>query len=281
MRGAAHRLLGHLYDFLPGEMTAPDDALAPLDRWLLDELDALTTRVTTALEALEMHHAAHALVDFCGAVTARYLPAARGRLFAAAADEPGRRAAQTACYTVVERLARLLAPLLSFTAEEIWRHLPAAVRPASPQLAAWPVAAPARLTATEAERWALTWAARRTAQAAVQVAKAAEWISSPSTAKVTLYLAGKYQRLLELSPDILATVCGVAAITTAPGDDAPGDAIRSRDGNLAAMATPAPGARCPRCRQWRVPGGDIVYPALCAPCAATLAAIDMPPAAAA
>lgn len=273
VRGTVHRLLGQLPDFLPGEMTVPDDALHPLDRWLLDALDTLTAQVTAALEAVQPHRAAHAIVEFCRLASARYLPAARGRLYAAPVDDLDRRSAQTACYGVVETLARLLAPLLSFTAEDIWAHLPAAVRPASPQLAPWPVATPARLSPAEADVWARAWTARQTVLAAARAARAVGQVSTPDSIKVTIFLAGEYQRLRELTPEILADVCGVAKIETAPADDAPADAARSRDGGVAATAVPAPGARCPRCRRWRPPSGHAIYAELCAPCADIIAAI--------
>lgn len=281
VRAAAHNLLGHLFDFLPAEMTMAPDMLEEVDRWVLGRLRRLIARVTEAFTAYRVHQAAHAIVDFCAELTARYLPAARDRLRLSAPDDPARRAAQTACYTVVETLARLLAPLVSFTAEEIWRHLPSAARPVSPQLAAWPVADPAWEDAELAARWERVWVVRRAAHAALAAARRDGWISSPETAKVTCYLAGEYQDLLELTPETLARVLGVAEIAFATADDVPAPTTNNRGSVPVVSVAPASGFRCPRCGHRRLLGDDAAYPELCAPCAGVVNAVALPPAAAA
>ncbi|HOF88797.1 MAG TPA: class I tRNA ligase family protein, partial [Armatimonadota bacterium] len=264
LRAAARSLLGHLYDFLPDSMLLPETALEDADRWALGQVRALVAQATAAFEGYRPHQAAHALVAFCAALTARYLPLAHDRLLLAAPDAPTRRAAQTTCYLMAETLARLLAPLLSFTAEELWRCLPPATgRPASPQLAPWPTMAAAPDDAERRARWALVWAARRV----VREALAAATMAAPRRGKVILYLAGEFRRLLEIMPETLAAAFGVAEVACASGDDAPDEAVRGRDGGLAVTAAPAAATRCPRCRHWRPVGGDAAFPDLCAACA--------------
>jgi isoleucyl-tRNA synthetase len=266
LRGTARILLGHLADFHPATMAVPLEALTPIDRWALDRLHAAVTTVTDALDAGLVHRAMQALLACCADLSAAYLPVVHDNLITAAADDPARRATQTTCYILVETLARLLAPLASFTAEEIWRHLPAEVRPPSPLLADWPVADPAWANATLAAAWAAVRVMRAPVHAAVLLARATGTISRAKEAKVLLPIAGELTEAMELFGQHFSRLCGVADIVPAPE----GTAI---------TVTRSAGAVCPRCRHCRPVGSVPAWPTLCAECAGTVGTLRLHPAA--
>src|SRR5467141_1343465 len=96
-----------------------------IDRWALSELDAVIEKVRAAYEAYEFHTVYHTLYDLCTVtLSARYFDILKDRLYTFAPRNPARRSAQTALYRIVDALARMLAPILVFTADEIWENLP-------------------------------------------------------------------------------------------------------------------------------------------------------------
>src|SRR5207244_11508821 len=127
-----------------------------LERWALHQTHALATRCLAGYEDFEFHLVFHALNNFCSVdLSAFYLDVRKDRLYCERAGGPERRATQTVLPAILDVLGRLIAPVLSFTAEDVWRFMPGAGRPDSafpaglgPPPAAWPPpAAGARLGA--------------------------------------------------------------------------------------------------------------------------------------
>lgn len=126
IRNTARFILSNLYDFNP-DMNKVDYAdLRTIDKWILFSLDqSAFAPVENAYEGFEFHKAYKAIYDFCNEkLSMYYLDMIKGRLYTFAANSKERKAAQTAIYEVLNVLVRLMAPLLTFTAEEIWEHLP-------------------------------------------------------------------------------------------------------------------------------------------------------------
>lgn len=267
IRNTVRFLLGNLFDFDPA-LAVPVDELDRLDRWALHRLNVIIRQVTQAFDAMTFHHAMHVLHDFCTAeLSAWYLDISKDRLYNMRPDAPERRSAQTAMYEIVETVARLLAPVMSFTAEEIWQALPEAERPLSVQLAAWPVPVAAWDDLQLAAQMADVLAIRDVVNAALTAARGHKQIGQPTSTKVTIYSAGKTLALLESWEDVLGTYLHVAAANTAPLDVAPADAYRGTWPHLAVSLEPAAGAACARCRQWRMLGTTPMHPSLCQRCA--------------
>ena len=228
LRTAAQLMLHRLEGFTAARLRPVEELTEP-DRWLLDRLARLIEEVTAAAEAYAFQRALRAIRAFCardlsvyqGAVARRFLPL-----------HTTRRAAQTVLYHAAETLARLLAPTVSFLAEDIWAHLPAGERPASAQLAAWPTAPTAWRDDALAARWELALAVRHRVFQALAAAHAPLGKNAPNTSKVILYSAGEHQGLLESLGDILAAMLPVRAVEFAPRAQAPADA-QYRDGELA------------------------------------------------
>ena len=144
IRNTYRFLLGNLADFDPERHRQPSDRLDEVDRFILDRLARLIARVRRAYDEYQFHTAFHAVHNFCAVdLSALYLDIIKDRLYTSAPADPHRRAAQTACYEILSALVRLMAPILSFTAEEAWRLLPGG-RPDSVHLDRFPEA-PARV----------------------------------------------------------------------------------------------------------------------------------------
>src|SRR3990170_234295 len=125
LRNTARFLISNLYDFDPNkEMVAPE-RLAELDRWILHRTQLLLGRCREAYEKFELHAVYHALNNFCSVdLSALYLDIVKDRLYCEGTSSPERKSAQTTLYRILETLVHLMAPVLSFTAEEIWEHMP-------------------------------------------------------------------------------------------------------------------------------------------------------------
>ncbi len=124
IRNTCRFILGNLSDFDPRRDALPLDRLEEIDRWALQQLNDLVARVRAAYEAYEFHIASQALHRFSTVtLSSFYLDVLKDRLYTNAPADPQRRSAQTAMRLILESLTRLMAPILSFTAEEVWQAL--------------------------------------------------------------------------------------------------------------------------------------------------------------
>jgi isoleucyl-tRNA synthetase len=125
IRNTARYLLGNLYDFDPARHAVSPDDLLPIDRWAAAQTRELAVRCVRAYEAYEFHVVYHALQNFCAAaMSAFYLDVVRDRLYASPSDSRERRSAQTALHRAAGAIAVVAAPLMPFTAEEIYEKIP-------------------------------------------------------------------------------------------------------------------------------------------------------------
>lgn len=125
LRNTARFLLGNLYDFDPEKDTVEPKNLTELDRWILHRTQQFLGECREAYDNFEFHTVYHRLINFCSVdLSAHYLDIVKDRLYCGRADSLERRSAQTTLYRILDVLVHLMAPILSFTAEEIWEHLP-------------------------------------------------------------------------------------------------------------------------------------------------------------
>jgi len=125
IRNTSRYILGNLYDFNPEEDLVPCLELWEIDRWILHRLQKLIIKVLKAYESFEFHIIYHALHNFCAVdLSAFYLDILKDRIYTMPQKSGDRRSAQTAMYHTLEAMVRLMAPILSFTAEDIWKYLP-------------------------------------------------------------------------------------------------------------------------------------------------------------
>ncbi|MBW1887715.1 MAG: isoleucine--tRNA ligase, partial [Deltaproteobacteria bacterium] len=124
IRNTCRYLLGNLYDFDPEVDQVPYRQMEELDRWALDRLQHLSERILSAYEQFEFHPVYHGLHNFCVLdLSSFYLDIIKDRLYVSPKKSSARRSAQTAMNEILEVLVRLMAPILSFTADEVWEHM--------------------------------------------------------------------------------------------------------------------------------------------------------------
>src|SRR5581483_9459627 len=155
IRNTCRFLLSNLYDFEPSQRVEYG-RLPELDRWALLRLGELIPRVRQAYDASEFHTIFHALNNFCAVdMSAVYLDILKDRLYTFHRNAPERRASQTVLHEILVALTKLMAPILSFTADEIWRMLPTGLRDicGSVHLAEFPKADARWIDAALASRW--------------------------------------------------------------------------------------------------------------------------------
>jgi isoleucyl-tRNA synthetase len=263
IRNPIRFLLGGLYDFDPAkDRVAPAD-LTELDRYALDRLQRLIGEVTRGYETYEFHRAIRAINDYCaGDLSAFYLNVIKDRLYASGANSRERRSTQTALYDICSSLVRMLAPILSFTAEEAWQMLPGATALyPSVELAPFPAPDTALLDEELAARWRDLLTLRDEVNKALEEAKA-NGLKKPMETRVTL--AGDFPAAEGFSDEDLALVFVVSQVERKAAADGSGPQVQ---------VGAAIGRKCERC--WLIKrdvGADTLFPKLCERCADVLRA---------
>jgi isoleucyl-tRNA synthetase len=192
IRNTARFLLGNLsdYDGSRGELTE-------LDRWALSRLHGMTKKVSEAYERFDFHEVYHRIYNFCIVdMSSFYLDILKDRLYTFRADSPERRAAQYVLNEVLMTMTKLMAPVLSFTAEEIWQTL--REKPvASIFLSDFPAADETLIDEELEARWEKLIAIRDEALKALELKRAEKFIGNSLEAKVVLHAGGEYAELLK------------------------------------------------------------------------------------
>jgi isoleucyl-tRNA synthetase len=273
IRNTCRFLLANLGDF-DLRRDAPDPgALHEIDRWALHRLQGLIERVRDAYAAYEFHAVFHALNNFCAVdLSAVYLDILKDRLYTAGRASPDRRAAQVVLDRTLSALVRLMAPMLSFTAEELWARLPESSRTAgSVHLAAWPDPERAwTLDDTRAAEWDRLFQVRAEVARALERARADKIIGASLDARVTLYAGESLLKFLQAHAAQLPTIFIVSHVETAPFDRRP-EELEPLAPELAVRVARAEGAKCARCWTYRTDvGRSDRHPTLCGRCVAVL-----------
>jgi len=285
LRNTLKFLLGNLYDFDPSTNAVHDFAkLEPLDQYILARLSELTARIRAAYDTFEFHRAYHALNEFVNTdLSALYLDVLKDRLYTFAPTHPGRRSAQTALWRIAEALIRLIAPILSFTADEAWQLLPHVEgREPSVHLALFPNASeivPASTKQIE-EDWDQLLTLRDEVLKVLEESRTAKTISNkPSETQIVLgwlnSISERPNPVFEQYKTILPELFGVAQVEISNATVTEGQVSR---GAFYVQAKPAAGSKCERCWRFTTDVGDEAkYPTVCLRCADALAAIDFAP----
>lgn len=273
IRNTARFLLGNLYDFDPAKDKVDYADLPELDRVALMELHKLIKRVLAAYENYEFHVVYHAIHNFCVLdMSAFYLDIIKDRLYTAPPASRERRAAQTVLYEVLDALVRLLVPVLAFTTEEIYQHMPVVgERLPSVQLLDMPRANLEYIDVNLERKWDKIYAVRKEVLRALEMARQNKVIGNSLEAKVDLYVDGEVAELLTPMAGELATIFIVSGVKLNPLAQMPEGAMKAEDMDLAVQVSPAPGAKCERCWMYHEEvGHDREHPTLCPRCADVL-----------
>ena len=216
LRNTARFALGNLHGFDPARDTVADEELLEIDAWALAALDEVIQKVRAAYDAYEFHVVYHTLYSFCTVtLSARYFDIIKDRLYTFAPRNQARRSAQTALYRIADALARMLAPILVFTADEIWENLPAkdgGARPASVHLMELPAVCAERNSELLTDWNKLFDNYRSLVLYNLEPYRHDGSIGSSLEAKVTIFAAGDTYDLLERYQDDLRYVFIVSQV---------------------------------------------------------------------
>ncbi len=249
-RNTARYCLGNLDGFNADEPVAPGE-MEELDRWAVTKLNALIERCFAGYDGFDFNTVTHAVNDFCVVDMSNfYLDIIKDRLYCEARDGLRRRSAQTALFLILDTMTRIMAPILAYTADEIWQAMPHRAGDDPRNVVFNDMHAPFAdyaLSAEEMARWDKLIALRTDVNAVLEEKRAAKTIGKSLEARVTLTPdADAKADLAALSGLDLAELFIVSAveITDAPGPDArPGVNFP----HIAVAADAAPGVKCPRC----------------------------------
>ena len=268
IRNTARFILGNLGNgkgFNPDTDCVSDDKLTELDKWALMRLDSLIDKVNEGYNAFDFHIAFHAIHNFCVTDMSNfYLDIIKDRLYCEKEDSEVRRAAQTAMYRILSAVARLAAPIISFTAEEIWTYMPhtSTDDKESIFLNQMPEKSGIEFSDEFVSKWEFVYSTRETVNKVLEEKRNEKLIGKSLEANIIIHcgesLYEKYNALTEELKDILI-VSGVSA---------------SKDGNDEAPeieVIKAEGEKCERCWSYsNTVGSDSEHPTLCARCAAVV-----------
>jgi len=270
IRNTCRFLLGNLYDFTPETDAVPFDRLPEIDRWILHRTAELAERARRAYDQFTFHHVAQGLVNFCAVdLSSLYLDIVKDRLYCSGATDTGRRAAQTVLLSILETIVRLMAPVLSFTAEEIWGFMPAGSRPESIFLAGF--GDDPRRDDELGARWAKLLDIRTAVLKALEDARQAGVIGHSLDARVQLAGRDAIARLLVEQEDQLPSFFITSQVELV--DDASGAQESALMPGLHIAVEHARGAKCERCWNYsEAVGADAAHPGLCSRCLAVITA---------
>jgi isoleucyl-tRNA synthetase len=269
-RNTARFMLGNLYDFDPQQHWVPWDEREELDRLALSWLAQLVERVKKAYQVFEFHLAFHRLHQFCTVeMSALYLDILKDRLYTSPAAAPARRSAQSTLWELLRDLTRLMAPILSFTAEEVWSFLPGRDHQESVHLTAFPDPAPGFPDPALLSKYDFLLKVRGEINRGLEEARKAKLISAALEARVTLGATGELQEKLKSRVTELKTLTQVAELQVTP---TPGTGLAGQElTDLWVQVEPSAGGKCVRC-WFRSPtvGQEPKHPQLCQRCCQAL-----------
>jgi isoleucyl-tRNA synthetase len=273
IRNTSRFILGNLYDFNPDTDRIPCDEMAEMDRWILHRLQEVVLRVREAYEQYQFHVVYYTLYNFCTVdLSALYLDVLKDRLYTSKADSIARRSAQTAMMTVLEAMVQLLAPLLSFTAEEVWLALPAyAGKAESVHLTQFPEVNENWLRPDLAETWKTLIAVKGEVAKAIETARQNKVLGHSLDAAVAIAAPEKLRPLLEAHREDLRALLIVSDVCVVDGQ-AIAEAYRSDEiPGLIVGVSRATGAKCNRCWNYSgTVGANAEHPTLCRRCLGNL-----------
>ena len=274
LRNTFRFALSNLYDFDPvGDLLA-NASLWEMDAWMLRRTGELVHQCRAWYDEYEFHRVFHALHDFAVVdLSAFYFDVLKDRLYTSAARNVGRRSAQTAIYRISGALLRLIAPILVFTAEEVWKYWPRAQgSPGSVHMAWFPHAEELEsgFDSQRSRNWEKLLEVRVEVLQALEQARVSKLISSALEAKVELRARGELAGLLQDYAKWLPALFIVSQVALSADPSA-----RNGEKPLTVEISRADGAKCERCWNYSAHVGENAdYPTVCERCVAALLEIE-------
>jgi isoleucyl-tRNA synthetase len=272
IRNTLRFLLANTGDFDPKAQALPPEEWLEIDRYALALTQSLQQEMMRDYDNYDFHFVAQRLQGFCSEdLGGFYLDILKDRLYTAGKDSKARRSAQNALYQILQRLVRLMAPILSFTSEEIWA-VTAGGKDETVFTHTWDEFPAAGYSPELLERWGKIRSVRVEVQKQLEEARVARKIGSSLQAEVEIRASGDKLALLRSLQDDLRFVLITSSAVVTPVTAAAEEAV---------IVTPSVHAKCERCWHYRGdvgrddagregPGGDAGHPGLCGRCVSNL-----------
>lgn len=275
IRNTARFILGNLSNrggFNVDKDSVSDDKLFEIDKWALMKLDDLIDKVNAAYEAFDYHIVFHAIHNFCVIDMSNfYLDILKDRLYCEAPDSLSRRAAQTTIYRILSAISRLIAPIMSFTADEIWSYIPHSENdnPESIFLNDMPTKSGISVTDEFVEKWNLIAAIREDAKKALELKRAEKVIGASLEADLHIYADDdKFEKISALTDELPSLL--IVSRAEVFNNSADGEFKGDLEG-VSFTVTKASGEKCERCWSYSDTVGTFSdHPTLCERCRNTI-----------
>ncbi|MBB3170117.1 isoleucine--tRNA ligase [Simiduia aestuariiviva] len=268
IRNTARFMLSNLSGFEPADHQVPVDELLALDRWAVDRAAELQADILKAYDSYQFHQIYQKLHNFCVVdMGGFYLDIIKDRQYTTQADSLPRRSAQTALHHIVEAFARWIAPILSFTADEMWEFIPG--DHSEPVFVAewyeFPQATKANLVSKE--EWAKIAAVKTAVNKVLEARRAAGELGASLSAEVSLYVNDELRGALDKLQDELRFVLITSQASLQSLAEAPAEADATDVSGLKVLAIKSQQPKCGRCWHFRVDvGSHAEHPELCGRC---------------
>ena len=262
IRNTARILLANLGDFDPDKDMLPVSELEDIDKWIIAGANELAARSIKNYDEYDFHGVFHDLANFCTVDLSKlYIDITKDRSYVEAPTSKTRRAVQTAMYTVLSMITRILAPLLTFTADEIWRTMPhVASEDARSVLLNDIPTYDESLTFPEIKaHWDHLFELRDDVMKELETARANKLIGKSLEAQLHIAASGEQYAVLDSFRDQLAAIFIVSAVS-----------LESGEGEMKVTVEPASGEKCDRCWMFTEDGETTEDGHLCARCMETV-----------
>ena len=274
IRNTARYLLANLKDFDPRSHSLSPEDMTEMDRWILQKLKGVIEKATEAFDEYEFHIPTFAIHQFCvNELSSFYLDSSKDRMYADGTDSTTRRSAQTAMWKILSALTGMLAPVLSFTSEEIWQEM-RRIDPALQEsvfLSDWPSSDDLPADDTLEKKWNAMLSVRSAVGRALEIARSTSIIGHPLDARVEVEAGGAEDVRSQFTEEELRVYSIVSDFRWVDRiEDMPVIQKDDETGIRVGIAR-AEGEKCPRCWQFRATSDSR---GLCPRCASVLSETD-------
>ncbi len=259
IRNTARIMMANIGDFNPDTDMVKFEDMLEIDRWIVAESNRLVRECRAGYDGYEFHAVYHAINKFCTIELSKlYIDMTKDRLYVEKANSPERRSGQSALYTVLSTLVRLLAPMISYTAEEIWKHMPHSSSDKLDSVFLNDIPEFDEVLDREncelLDNWDKMLTYRDDVMKALELARANKMIGKALDAKVTIYTADKeiYEAINSFG-NWLTTVYTTSGASVVLGD-APEGAFSETQTGIAIVVECADGCKCGRCWSYSTKG---------------------------
>ncbi len=269
IRNTSRFILGNLYDFDIDKEQVAYEQMKEMDQWALHRLQEVIKHVTEAYERHQFHVVFYTLYNYCTVdLSALYLDVLKDRLYTTKTNSVERRSGQTAMLTILKAMTLLLAPILTFTSEEVWSAMPSwSKKEESVHLAQFPLVNEKYLKADLGECWKAMVDAKSEIAKAVEQARKEKVIGHSLDARITIAAPEKMRALFAAHIEDMRSLLIVSQLQLAEEKDIAGPYFSEEIKGLVVGVEKARGGKCERCWIYEESvGSDSNHPTVCARC---------------